>query len=70
MLGGVGDVPVRAREAERLLAAGESPEAAARAAAEEIEPGHDLHAQPRLPAPAGGDAGPPSALEEAAGHGT
>jgi carbon-monoxide dehydrogenase medium subunit len=46
VLGGVGDVPVRAREAERLLAAGESPEAAARAAAEEIEPGHDLHASP------------------------
>jgi carbon-monoxide dehydrogenase medium subunit len=46
VLGGVGDVPVRAREAERLLAGGESPEAAARAAAEEIEPGHDLHASP------------------------
>ncbi len=46
VLGGVADVPVRAREAERLLAAGEPPEAAARAAAEEIEPGGDLHASP------------------------
>jgi carbon-monoxide dehydrogenase medium subunit len=46
VLGGVADVPVRAREAERLLAGGESPEAAARVAAEEIEPGHDLHASP------------------------
>src|SRR3954468_2926509 len=46
VLGGVGDVPLRAREAERLLAAGEPPEAAAQAAAEEIEPGHDLHASP------------------------
>jgi aerobic carbon-monoxide dehydrogenase medium subunit len=46
VLGGVGDVPVRAREAERLVAAGEPPEAAARAAAEEISPGGDLHASP------------------------
>ncbi len=46
VLGGVADVPVRAREAERLLADGEPPEAAARAAAEEIEPGFDMHASP------------------------
>jgi carbon-monoxide dehydrogenase medium subunit len=46
VLGGVGDVPVRAREAEQVLAGGGSAEEAARAAAEEIEPGHDLHASP------------------------
>jgi aerobic carbon-monoxide dehydrogenase medium subunit len=46
VLGGVADVPVRAREAERLVAGGAAPEAVARAAAEEIEPGHDLHAGP------------------------
>jgi carbon-monoxide dehydrogenase medium subunit len=68
VLGGVADVPVRAREAERLLAGGEPPEAAARAAAEEIEPGHDLHASPdyrrRLAATL-----VRRALEEAAGNG-
>jgi carbon-monoxide dehydrogenase medium subunit len=46
VLGGVGDVPVRAREAERLLAEGEPFEEAARAAAAEIDPGFDLHASP------------------------
>ena len=45
-LGGVADGPGRARAAERLLANGEPPAAAARAAAEEIDPGHDLHASP------------------------
>ncbi len=44
VLGGVGDVPVRAREAERLLAEGEPFGEAARAAAAEIDPGSDLHA--------------------------
>jgi aerobic carbon-monoxide dehydrogenase medium subunit len=68
VLGGVGDVPVRAREAERLLAEGEPFGEAARAAAAEIEPGSDLHAgaayQRRL-------AGTlvRRALEEAAGDG-
>jgi len=46
VLGGVGDVPVRAREAERVLAGGGRAEEAARVAAEEIDPGHDLHASP------------------------
>ena len=46
VLGGVGDVPVRAREAERLVAEGEPFEEAARAAAAEIDPGFDLHASP------------------------
>jgi CO/xanthine dehydrogenase FAD-binding subunit len=47
VLGGVGDVPVRAREAEQALA--ESPGRfvdVARAAAAEIDPGSDLHAGP------------------------
>ena len=46
VLGGVGDVPVRAREAEQVLAGGGRAEDAALAAAEEIDPGHDLHASP------------------------
>ena len=48
VLGGVGDVPVRAREAEQVLAGspGERFEEAARAAAAEIDPGPDLHASP------------------------
>ena len=48
VLGGVDDVPVRAREAEQAAgAAAPTPfEEAARAAAAEIEPGFDLHASP------------------------
>src|SRR3954466_12564892 len=46
VLGGVGDVPVRAREAERLLAAGEPPEGAGRPAAEELGPAHARPASP------------------------
>jgi len=46
VLGGVGDVPVRAREAEAVLADGGRAEDAARAAAAEIGPGSDLHASP------------------------
>jgi carbon-monoxide dehydrogenase medium subunit len=68
VLGGVADVPVRAREAERLLADGGSAEAAAQAAAEEIDPGGDLHASPdyrrRLAATL-----VRRALEEASGNG-
>ena len=47
VLGGVGDVPVRAREAEQVLADRPSRfEEAAHAAAAEIDPGADLHASP------------------------
>ena len=47
VLGGVGDVPVRAREAEQVLAGSPNAfEEAARAAAAEIDPGFDLHASP------------------------
>jgi carbon-monoxide dehydrogenase medium subunit len=42
-LGGVGAVPVRAMEAERVLAGGGSAREAARAASAEIEPTADLH---------------------------
>jgi carbon-monoxide dehydrogenase medium subunit len=46
VLGGVGDVPVRAREAEQALADGTPLEEVARTAAAEIDPGFDLHASP------------------------
>lgn len=43
-LGSVGPAPLRARAAEEALAAGESPAAAAQAAAQECEPASDSHA--------------------------
>lgn len=44
VLGGVADIPTRAREAEARLADGASFDDVARAAAEEIDPTSDLHA--------------------------